>query len=562
MAAQDQQYDVVIVGSGATGGWVAKQLTEAGLTVAVLEAGRKLDSKVDYTEHKRPFDMPFRGRRLGTAARQARQPVQSLCYQCDEYTSHLFVDDTEHPYTTPAERPFHWIRGRHVGGRSIMWARQTYRLSDYDLKPASHDGFGVDWPLDYATLAPYYDIVERYIGVSGQAEGLPQLPDGQFLPPMALTCGEEILKTAIRDEFGRTLTIGRCAILTEDLNRRPKCHYCGPCSRGCRTGSYYSSVSSSLPAAEATGRLTLIPNAVASHIEVDDAGKCRSVYYVDRITRRHQEVVGKAVVLCAATLESTRIMLNSTSDRYPTGIANSSGALGHYLMDHVTGGGASGVLPVLKDVPDTRGNRPNGIYIPRFRNLEDRQPDFLRGYGYQGSARLVKWGHAMDIPGFGAAFKKEVRETRPWQVSLGGFGEHLPRYENFCELDKNRVDAWGIPILHISAAYGENEQKMVDDMADAAEEMLRAAGAEDITVRREISIPGLAIHEVGTARMGDDPKTSVLNGYEQAHDVDNLFVMDGSGYASSACQNPTITFMALATRACKYLVEEFRASRL
>ncbi len=562
MAAQDQQYDVVIVGSGATGGWAAKQLTEAGLTVAVLEAGRKLDPEVDYTEHKRPFDMPFRGRRLGTEARQARQPVQSLCYQCDEYTNHLFVDDTEHPYTTPADRPFHWIRGKHVGGRSIMWARQTYRLSDYDLKAASHDGFGVDWPLDYATLAPYYDIVERYIGVSGQAEGLPQLPDGQFLPPMALTCGEEILKTAIRQEFGRTLTIGRCAILTEDLNGRPKCHYCGPCSRGCRTGSYYSSVSSSLPAAEATGRLTLIPNAVASHIEVDDAGKCRSVYYVDRITRRQREVFGKAVVLCAATLESTRIMLNSTSDRYPTGIANSSGVLGHYLMDHVTGGGASGVLPVLKGVPDTRGNRPNGIYIPRFRNLEDRQPNFLRGYGYQGGARLVKWGHAGSIAGFGATFKQEVRETRPWQISLGGFGEHLPRYENFCELDKNRVDAWGIPILHISAAYGENEQKMVDDMADAAEEMLRAAGAEDIAVRRAISIPGLAIHEVGTARMGDDPTTSVLNGFEQAHDIDNLFVMDGSGYASSACQNPTITFMALATRACEYLVEEFRASRL
>ena len=562
MAAQDQQYDVVIVGSGATGGWAAKQLTEAGLTVAVLEAGRRLDPEVDYTEHKRPFDMPFRGRRLGTAARQARQPVQSLCYQCDEYTNHLFVDDTEHPYTTPADRPFHWIRGRHVGGRSIMWARQTYRLSDYDLKAASHDGFGVDWPLDYATLAPYYDLVERDIGVSGQAEGLPQLPDGQFLPPMALTCGEEILKKAIRDDLGRTLTIGRCAILTEDLHGRPKCHYCGPCSRGCRTGSYYSSVSSSLPAAAATGRLTLIPNAVASHIEVDDAGKCRSVYYVDRITRRQREVFGKAVVLCAATLESTRIMLNSTSDRYPTGIANSSGALGHYLMDHVTGGGASGVLPVLRGVSDTRGNRPNGIYIPRFRNLEDRHPDFLRGYGYQGGARLVKWGHAMDIAGFGGAFKQEVRETRPWQISLGGFGEHLPRYENFCELDKNRVDAWGIPILHISAAYGENEQTMVDDMADAAEEMLRAAGAEDIVVRRAISIPGLAIHEVGTARMGDDPETSVLNGYEQAHDVDNLFVMDGSGYPSSACQNPTITFMALATRACEYLVEEFRASRL
>ncbi|HJO37629.1 MAG: GMC family oxidoreductase [Vicinamibacterales bacterium] len=562
MAAQDQQYDVVIVGSGATGGWAAKQLTEAGLSVAVLEAGRELDPEVDYTEHKRPFDMPFRGRRLGTQAVQARQPVQSLCYQCDEYTNHLFVDDTENPYTTPADRPFTWLRGRHVGGKSIMWARQTYRLSDYDMKAASRDGFGIDWPVDYATLAPYYDIAERFIGVSGRAEGLPQLPDGQFQPPMALTCGEELLKTAIRDEFGRALTIGRCAILTEDLNGRPKCHYCGPCSRGCRTGSYYSSVSSSLPAAEATGRLTLIPNAVVSHVEVDDVGRCRSVYYIDRITRNQREIFGRAVVLCASTLESTRIMLNSTSEHHPTGLANSSGVLGHYLMDHVMGGGASGVLPVLKGFPDTRGNRPNGIYIPRFRNLEERHPDFLRGYGYQGGSNVVKWGHAMAIPGFGGAFKQDVRESRPWQISIGGFGEHLPRYENSCELDTTHVDAWGIPILHISAAYGENEQTMVDDMADAAEEMLRAVGAEDIEVEREISNPGLAIHEVGTARMGDDPGTSVLNGYEQAHDVSNLFVMDGSGLPSSACQNPTITFMALATRACEYMVEEFRASRV
>ena len=388
---QDERYDVVIVGSGATGGWAAKQLTEAGLQVAVLEAGRKLDPEVDFTEHKRPFDLPFRGRRLGTRERQARQPVQSLCYQCDEYTNHLFVDDTENPYTTPADRPFHWIRGRHVGGRSIMWARQTYRLSDYDFKAASRDGFGADWPLDYETIAPYYEYVERFIGVSGQAEGLPQLPDGAFLPPMNLTCGEELLKKAIRDKFGRTLTIGRCAILTQDLNGRPKCHYCGPCSRGCVTGSYYSSPSSSLPAAEATGRLTLIPNAVVSHIEVDGAGKCRSVYYVDRITRQHRELFGCVVVLCASTLESTRIMLNSTSDRHPNGLANSSGVLGHYLMDHVTGGGASGVLPVLKGIPDTRGNRPNGIYIPRFRNIRGSQPEFpsrLRLPGRRPSGRL------------------------------------------------------------------------------------------------------------------------------------------------------------------------------
>lgn len=560
--AQDERYDVVIVGSGATGGWAAKQLTEAGLQVAVLEAGRTLDPETDFTEHKRPFDVPFRGRRLGTRARQARQPVQSLCYQCDEYTNHLFVDDTENPYTTPADRPFYWIRGRHVGGRSIMWARQTYRLSDYDFKAASRDGFGVDWPLDYETVAPYYEQVERFIGVSGRAEGLPQLPDGAFLPPMHLTCGEELLKTAMRDRFGRTLTIGRCAILTQDLNGRPKCHYCGPCSRGCVTGSYYSSPSSSLPAAEATDRLTLIPNAVASHIEVDDAGKCRSVYYVDRITRQHREVFGDAVVLCASTLESTRIMLNSTSDRHPNGLANSSGVLGHYLMDHVNGGGASGVLPVLQNIPDTRGTRPNGIYIPRFRNIEDRNPNFLRGYGYQGGARPVAWGHAMDIPGFGAQFKQEVREKRPWLISLGGFGEHLPQFDNYCEIDKTRTDAWGIPILHISAAYGDNEHKMIDDMADAAEEMLRAVGAEDIETRRAAALPGLGIHEVGTARMGDDPSTSVLNTWEQAHDVSNLFVMDGSAYPSSACQNPTITFMALATRACEYLVEELRAGRV
>ena len=562
MSAQDERYDVVIVGSGATGGWAAKQLTEAGLRVAVLEAGRKLDPEQDFNEHKRSFEMPFRGRRLGTREQQARQPVQSLCYQCDEYTNHLFVDDTEHPYTTPADRPFHWIRGRHVGGRSIMWARQTYRLSDYDFKATSRDGFGADWPLDYATIAPYYDQVERFIGVSGQAEGLPQLPDGAFLPPMHLTCGEELLKSAIREKFGRALTIGRCAILTKDLNGRPKCHYCGPCSRGCRTGSYYSSPSSSLPAAEATGRLTLIPNAVVSHVEVDDAGKCRSVYYVDRITRQQREVFGSVVVLCASTLESTRIMLNSTSDQHPTGIANSSGVLGHYLMDHVMGGGAAGVLPVLKNTPDTRGTRPNGIYIPRFRNITDRHSKFLRGYGYQGNASVVKWGHAMSVEGFGESFKNEVKDNRPWTISIGGFGEHLPQYDNFCELDKVHTDAWGIPILHISAAYGDNEQKMVDDMADAAEEMLHAASAEDIEVRRDISVPGLAIHEVGTARMGDDPGSSVLNTWEQAHDVSNLFVMDGSGYPSSACQNPTITFMALATRACEYLVEEFRAARL
>jgi len=558
MPTTSETYDVVIVGSGASGGWVAKELTEAGLKVAVLEAGRKLDPAVDFTEHKRPYDMPMRGRRLARQELQEEQKVQSNCYQCDEYTNHLFVKDTENPYTTPKDRPFIWIRGRHVGGKSITWGRQSYRLSDYDLKAARRDGFGEEWPLDYAELAPWYDRVERFIGISGQAEGLPQLPDGQFLPPMHLTCGEQLLRTVLKEKFGRTLTIGRTAILTAPLHGRPACHYCGPCSRGCTTGSYNSSPASSLPAAARTGRLSLISNAVVSHIEVDDQGKCKSVYYVDRVTRAHREVLGKTVVLCASTLESTRIMLNSRSAKYPNGIANSSGVLGHYLMDHVMGGGAGGILPMLKGVPDSRGQRPNGIYVPRFRNLEDKHPDFLRGYGFQGGADLAKWAHAYALPGFGPTFKRRVHEERPWYMHFSGFGECLPRFENYCELDKEKVDSWGIPVLHISAAFGDNERKICADMAANAEEMLRAAGAEDVRAENDISLPGLGIHEVGTARMGDDPKKSVVNKWQQAHDVANLFVMDGGVYPSSACQNPTVTIMALASRACAHMVDEYK----
>lgn len=558
-----QVFDAVIVGSGATGGWVAKQLTEAGLRVVVLEAGRKLDPAKDYSEHKQPWDMPLRGRRLGWREQVDEQPVQSKCYQCDEYTNHLFVKDTESPYTTAPDKPFDWIRGRHVGGKSITWGRQTYRLSDFDFKAASRDGYGDDWPIGYGEVAPYYDRVEEFVGVSGQAEGLPQLPDGKFLPPMQLTCGEQMLKTAIKQKFpGRTLTIGRCAILTRELNGRPRCHYCGPCSRGCSTGSYYSSPHSTLPAAEKTGRLSLIPNAVVSHVVPRDDGRAKSVYFIDRITRAHGEVQGRVVVLCASTLETTRILLNSRSPRYPNGIANSSGVVGHYLMDHVMGGGAGGILPVLAGVADSRGNRPNGIYIPRFQNVTDKHRDFIRGYGFQGGSQEIKWGHAYGLPGFGASFKKAVKQPAPWYISLGGFAECLPYFDNYMELDPEKRDAWGIPVPRFHVTYRDNERKMVEDMANTAEEMLEAVGAEYVQKRAEISTPGLAIHEVGTARMGNDPKTSVVNKWQQAHDVKNLFLMDGSVYVSSACPNPTITFMALAARACDYLVEEFKASRL
>jgi choline dehydrogenase-like flavoprotein len=556
--AEREVFDAVVVGSGASGGWVAKELTEAGLKVAVLEAGRKLDPARDYGEHKRPFDMPLRGLRKGNRDARETQPIQGLCSALDEYTSHFFVNDEEVCYTTPKDRPFAWIRGRHVGGKSIMWGRQSYRLSDYDLKAASRDGFGVDWPLDYAELAPWYDRVERFIGISGQAEGLPQLPDSQFLPPMRLTCGEVMARRVLKEKFGRTLTIGRTAILTAPLQGRPACHYCGPCARGCSTGSYYSSPASSLPAAAKTGRLTLIPNAVVSHVELDDEGRCRSVHYIDRLSRAQQEAFGRIVVLCASTLESTRILLNSRSPRHPNGLGNSSGVLGHYLMDHVMGGGAKGVLPMLKGVPDDRARRPNGFYVARFRNIQDKHAAFLRGYGFQGSGRVEKWSHAFATPGFGAEWKRRVREERPWLINFGGFGECLARHENFCELDKQKVDAWGIPVLHISMEFSDNERKMVADMDATAAEMLQALGAEDIQTSNDMSMPGLTIHEVGTARMGDDPKASVVDRWQRAHDVPNLYLMDGAVYPASACQNPTLTIMALASRACAHLVDEMR----
>ncbi|HJQ25156.1 MAG TPA: GMC family oxidoreductase [Blastocatellia bacterium] len=563
-------YDAVIVGSGATGGWAAKELTQKGLKVAVLEAGRKLDPLKDYTEHTWPYELKYRG--FGDQRDMARtQPIQSKCYACNEYGRQFFVNDQENPYTTPADKPFYWIRARQVGGRSIPWGRQTYRLSNYDFKAGSHDGYGQDWPFSYEDLAPYYDKVEEFIGISGAYENLPQLPDSKFLPPMAYTCGELVLKKAV-DKMGdphRRVTIGRCAILTKKIHEgtpdaRAACHWCGHCDRGCTTGSYYSSPASTLPAAARTGNMTLITNAVVSHVVVDpNTGKAKAVHYVDSMTRNHREVMGKVVVLCAGTLESTRIMLNSVSSQYPNGIANTSGVLGHYLMDHVGGGGASGLLPSLSARELAQDGRANGIYVPRFRNLTTKHGKFIRGYGFQGGAGQPLWEHAKGMPGFGSGLKKMVREYHPWYISLGGFGECLARYENHVSLDKNVVDAWGIPVLHIETAFGDNEREMVKDMGDTAAEMLEAAGAKNIqSGHGPTSTPGILIHEVGTCRMGSDPKKSVLNKFNQAHDVKNLFVTDGACYASSGNQNPTLTMMAITARACDYIAEEYRAGRL
>lgn len=550
-------YDAIVIGSGMTGGWAAKELTEAGLETLVLEAGPDIVPERDYTEHVPVWDMKYRG--LGDRKRLAeRQPVQKECYACDELGSAFFVDDVENPYTTPEDAPFLFLRGRQVGGRSIMWARQVYRLSDLDFEANAREGIGIDWPIRYADLEPWYDYVERFIGVSGEALGLPHLPDSRFLPPMQMSCAEAFTRDGIARAYGgaRVLTIGRCAVLTRNHLGRQTCHFCGPCERGCQTRSYFSSLNATLPAARATGRMTLRPNSVVHSLGFAN-DRISSVRVIDRESHETLEFTGRVVFLTASTLESTRILLNSTSSDFPDGLANSSGTLGRYLMDHTMGHGASGDVPGFEDQANQE-RRINGIYLPRFRNVTSRHPDFLRGFAYQGGGSRSAWSRGAQERGLGADFKHGLTELGPWRMTLYGFGECLPDASNRVELDPDVVDAWGIPALRITCRWGENERAMFDDMADSAAEMLEAAGVRNVEVFHEDNPPGKTIHEMGTARMGRDPATSVLNAFNQAHDVRNLFVVDGSCMASSANQNPSLTYMALTARACAYAVDALR----
>jgi choline dehydrogenase-like flavoprotein len=559
MVMQQRSFDAIVVGSGITGGWAAKELTEAGLETLVLEAGPPTDPNVDFVEHKPVWSYRFRG--LGDRrALEATRPVQRTCYACDEGASKFFVNDVENPYTHDDDKPFLWIRGRQVGGRSIMWARQSYRWSDLDFEANEREGIGVDWPIRYADLEPWYDHVEQFVGISGAAEGLSQLPDSRFLPAMPLTCAEEHLKEGMARAFGRdrVLTIGRTAILTVNHNGRAACHYCGPCHRGCVTRSYFSSVSATLPAAAATGRMTLRPNSVVAGVLYDpQRDRATGVRVIDRETHEELEFTGRVIFLCASALESARILLNSKNERFATGLGNSSGELGRNLMDHTMGAGASATVPGFED-RDTSGQRPNGIYIPRFRNVNASHPGFLRGYGFQGGASRAGWARGTSMAGFGADFKHALRTPGPWRARFSGFGECLPRSDNFVELDPAKLDAWGIPALRINCTWGENERAMLRDMAETAGEMLDAGGAQNIETFVEDNPPGLTIHEMGTARMGHDPRTSVLNAHNQMHDVRNIFVTDGAAMASSACQNPSLTYMALTARACAYAVEQMR----
>jgi len=557
--AAGQKFDVIVVGSGASGGWAAKRLAEAGVKVALLDAGRALKDS-DYSEHVPAHNLKYRNQ-ASELIRKTR-PVQKDCYACMEWNMDWFRNDLEEPYTVAPGTQFSWQgRMQVVGGRTNVWGRQSYRMSDLDLKAASYDGYGEDWPLSYKDLQPYYDLVEEYVGVTGIPEGLDQLPDSKFHPAMGMSCVERHARDSIKKKLGWTLTLGRSANLTKPINGRQPCHYCGPCERGCSTHSYFNSAFTTVADALKTGNCSLVQNAMVYKVLMDPAShKANGVLYIDRVTREPKEIKAKAVILSAQALESARILLNSKSEQDPGGLANSSGVLGHYLMDHLwVAGGASGEFPQLAKyakLSASSPDRPDGIYLIRFRNTKDsRHKAFLRGYGFQGGGDA---SFRMSAPGFGDAYKKGILDPQV-TLNLVGFGEALPYYENFVEIDRNVNDAFGIPVLRFHMKWGDNERKMIPDMMETGAQAMEAAGARNIRPFMVMDrVPGYGIHEMGVARMGADPKKSVLNQFQQAHDVKNLFVMDAAGFASGGCQNPTLTIMALTVRSTDFLLGELK----
>lgn len=558
-------FDVLVIGSGASGGWVAKEVAECGLSVLMLEAGPPRIPTRDFTEHIWPYQLKFRG--FGDQRRLLEtQPVQRLCYACDEYSHQFFVNDHENPYTFPPDKPFMWIRGRQIGGKTFCWARESYRFSDNEFKAASRDGYGEDWPISYKELEPYYDVVESFIGVSGSHEGLPQMPDGQFLPPMNLSCGGRLAKQIIEAKFGWRVMPDRVANLTVEHRGRPACHYCDQCQRGCFTASYFNSPSVTLPAAARTGKLTLVSDAVVSHLLMDPDGRAKGVHYIDRVTHEEREAYAQVVVVAAGALESTRILLNSKSSAHPQGVGNSGGALGRYLMDHFTIEGAGGYMANLRSAKREPVGRPCGFLIPKYVNAggqRDRNPKFLRGYRFDGDGSQELFGHAFLLPEFGDSWRERVRTEIPYYFGIEAQGECLPRRDNYVSLDPNKKDAWGIPALHVHASYGENDKAMAVAMRDHVAAILDEMKLTDVTMpKAELSIFGKNIHECGTARMGTKPDTSVVDRNCNVHDARNVFVTDGAVFATQGCYEPTLTIMAISARAGVHIAQAFRRGEL
>lgn len=553
-------YDAIVIGSGITGGWAAKELCERGLKTLLLERGRDVKHIKDYpTANLNPWD--FKYRLNNTQLNFNSAPIQAKSSDAGDRL--FYLDDNEQPYIQ--EKPFQWVRGYQVGGKSLLWGRQCYRLSDLDFEANLKDGYGVDWPIRYQDLSPWYDYVERFIGVSGQCENLSHLPDGVFLPPMELNCIEKHLAESIKkNDEHRLLTIARVANLTRGWKGRGPCQYRNLCSRGCPFGGYFSSNSSTIPAASATGNLTLRPFSIVKNLNYDDSTqRVSGVSILDMNTQEEMEFYAKIVFVNASTIASTSILLNSISDRFPNGLGNDSGQLGHNLMDHHSSSGAWGVHEGYSD-RYYKGRRPAGFLIPRYRNLNDDDASgFLRGYNIQGYGERESWkDKSVTLEGFGLNFKEQLTKPGPWSVWMAGWGECLPNYENQIWLDETKKDPYGLPLVKISFSFGENEKLMKQDISSTSAEMLTQAGFTGVNAFSYTRPGGATVHEMGTARMGRDPETSVLNAHNQVHAVKNVFVTDGSAMASSGCQNPSLTYMALTARACAFAVEEIKSGRL
>jgi choline dehydrogenase-like flavoprotein len=561
MQAQRQDFDAIVIGSGISGGWAAKELTERGLRVVMLERGKNVEHIKDYVNAtKGPWEYPHRGGR--TLAMEEAYPVLKRDYPLNEKNLDWWASDRDSPYTEV--KRFDWFRGYHVGGRSLMWGRQSYRLGDLDFEANVREGLAVDWPIRYSDLAPWYDLVERHAGISGSREGLPQLPDGQFQPAMPLNCGEELVASRLAKRFDgrRRIIPGRVANLTQPLPGRGRCQYRNACWLGCPFGASFSTQSSTLPPAMATGRLDLRPFAIVTEILYDrDRKRATGVRVLDAVTERTADYTARVIFLCASALNSTWILMRSATDVWPGGLGSSSGELGHNLMDHHFRCGATGTLEGLED-QYYYGRRPTGFYVPRYRNLSGDKRDYLRGFGYQGSASRLGWERAVAELGVGGGFKDAMSMPGRWQIGATAFGEMLPNHANRVTIDRSRTDKWGLPVLAIDCATGENERLMRSDMTNDMAEMLEAAGVRDVRTYDNGYYPGMGIHEMGTARMGRDPKTSVLNARNQVWDCPNVFVTDGACMTSAACQNPSLTYMALTARAAGFAVEELRRGNL
>ena len=561
MTQQSTEYDAIVVGSGISGGWAAKELTEKGLRVLLLERGRNVEHVKDYPNAtKAPWEYPHRGGR--TKAMEEAYPVLKRDYPLNEKNLDFWASDKDSPYTEV--KRFDWYRGYQVGGRSLMWGRQSYRWSEFDFEANAKEGIAIDWPLRYREIAPWYSYVERFAGIQGTRENLPQLPDSEFQPGMPLNCGEQLVADRLVKQFGgkRRLIIGRSANLTRGLTGRGQCQHRNACWLGCPYGAYFSTQSSTLPAALQTGRLTLKPWSIVSEVLYDkDRKRATGVRVLDAVSNQTTDYTSKVVFLCASALNSTWLLLRSARDVWPGGLGSSSGELGHNLMDHHFRCGAEGMLEGLDD-KYYYGRRPTGFYIPRFRNLFGEKREYVRGFGYQGSARRDGWSRAVAELGVGAQFKDAMANPGQWSIGATAFGEMLPNHANMISLDETKKDKWGHPVLKIDCATGDNERLMRRDMINDMAEMLEATGVKNVKTYDNTYYPGMGIHEMGTARMGRDAKTSVLNPHNQVWDAPNVFVTDGACMTSASCVNPSLTYMALTARAADYAVNELKRRNL